>query len=373
MLKRHRGTVCKAVQNSKRRTYVLTALVLIFLAVLTSCQSSTSPEYEIAFTWHNPVRQGPKWIRDPTILEVEGTYYMTGTYMTKGISETDARAWPGIKLWSSSDLKRWREVPGFLVRNAQFTWADTLLWAPEIFAHEDKFYLTFSAQDTSGACNKQSLAVAVADAITGPYEMLTLDEPLLCGNDTSLFADDDGRVYALQTGITVTEVSLEPLEVVGEQVHVIALSKTPGAWDSAINEGPFMVKKDATYYLFWSGTARGYEVGYATAEHPLGPYTKHADNPIYGACRAEFEKACGQSPDNPFREVGHGNPFIGPDGELWLSSHGIGHGRKYETPKLVLDPLHFDEVRKQWSGEVSYTPRTVVLEANLKPAASATR
>ncbi len=356
----------------------LLMLFLIPFATLTGCQTSPSLEKEAAFTWHNPVQTGPEWIRDPTILEVEGTYYMTGTYMAKGVSETDARAWPGIKLWSSSDLKTWREVPGFLVRNEQFTWADTLLWAPEIFAYKGKFYLTFSAQDTSGACNKQSLAVAVADDITGPYEVLTRDEPLLCGNDASLFADDDGRVYALQTGITVTEVSLEPLEVVGKQTHVIATSETPGAWDSEINEGPFMVKRDGLYYLFWSGTARGYEVGYATAEHPLGPYTKHANNPIYGACRAEYKEACGQAPDNPFREVGHGNPFTGPDGELWLSSHGIGYGRRYETPKLVLDPLHFDEVSKQWSGEVSYTPRTVVLEATLdtailKPAASATR
>ena len=346
---------------------------LLILAVLAGCQSSVPQGEKAVFTWHNPVRTGPDWIRDPTILKVGDTYYMTGTYMQEGVSETDPEAWPGIKLWSSSDLKRWREVPGFLVRNAQFTWADTLLWAPEIFAHEGKFYLTFSAQDTSGACDKQSLAVAVAKSITGPYEVLTPDAPLLCGNDTSLFADDDERVYALQTGITVTEISLEPLAVVGEQTHVIADAETPGAWDSAINEGPFMVKRDGTYYLFWSGTARGYEVGYATAEHPLGPFAKHEHNPIYGACRAEFEKACAQSADNPFREVGHGNPFAGPDGELWLSSHGIGGGRAYKKPRLVLDPLHFDEATKQFSGKVSYTPRAAVLPHNAADALTPTQ
>ena len=337
----------------------LLAAFLIFITVA-GCRTLTSTESssDEVFTWHNPIRTGPEWIRDPTILEVEGHYYMTGTYVHKGVSETSAEAWPGIKLWSSPDLKTWREVPGFLVRNEQLSWAQTLLWAPEIFAHQGKFYLTFSAQDTGGACNKQSLAVAVADAITGPYEVLTPDEPLLCGNDTSLFTDDDGRVYALQTGITVTEISLAPLEVIGTQTQVIAASPTPGAWDSEINEGPFMVKKNGTYYLFWSGTARGYEVGYATAEQPLGPYSKHTANPIYGACRAQYHKACTQSPDNPFREVGHGNPFTGPDGNLWLSSHGIGGGRGYQQPRLVLDPLHFDETG-HWTGEVSYAPRTV--------------
>ena len=351
----------------------LLLMTLLAAAALTGCQSSAPLEGDAVFTWHNPVRGGPDWIRDPTILKVGDTYYMTGTYMDRRVPETDPEAWPGIKLWSSSDLKRWREVPGFLVRNEQFTWADTLLWAPEIFAHGGKFYLTFSAQDTSGACDKQSLAVAVAGSITGPYEVLTPDQPFLCGNDTSLFADDDGRIYALQTGITATEISLEPLAVIGEQTQVIADAETPGAWDSAINEGPFMVKRDGTYYLFWSGTARGYEVGYATAEHVRGPYTKYEHNPIYGACRAEFREACAQPADNPFREVGHGNPFTGPDGALWLSSHGIG-GR-YEEPRLVLDPLHFDEVTKRFSGEVSYTPRAALLPqdtATPERAASAT-
>ena len=172
---------------------LLAALLILISAAGCRALAPTEPSGDEVFTWHNPIRTGPEWIRDPTIVEVRGHYYMTGTYVNKGVSETSAEAWPGIKLWSSPDLKTWREVPGFLVRNEQLSWAQTLLWAPEIFAHQGKFYLTFSAQDRGGKCNKQSLAVAVADAITGPYKVLTPDEPLLCGNDTSLFADD-GRV-----------------------------------------------------------------------------------------------------------------------------------------------------------------------------------
>jgi beta-xylosidase len=50
-----------------------------------------------------------------------------------------------------------------------------------------------------------------------------------------------------------------------------------------INEGAWVMKIHATYYLMYSGAGADtahYNIGYATASSPLGPFTKHADNPI---------------------------------------------------------------------------------------------
>ena len=54
-----------------------------------------------------------------------------------------------------------------------------------------------------------------------------------------------------------------------------------GAWDGEIVEAADAFKDFGTYYLYYHGNGgRGYQLGVATASHPLGPFTKHGDEPI---------------------------------------------------------------------------------------------
>ncbi|MDO4189945.1 MAG: family 43 glycosylhydrolase, partial [Lachnospiraceae bacterium] len=49
------------------------------------------------------------------------------------------------------------------------------------------------------------------------------------------------------------------------------------------NEGPHVLKKDGTYYLFYSGGCyadKTYSMGYATSASPMGPFEKYEHNPI---------------------------------------------------------------------------------------------
>ena len=50
-----------------------------------------------------------------------------------------------------------------------------------------------------------------------------------------------------------------------------------------MNEGPFVLKHNGTYYLTYSGNdyqSPKYAVGYATSDSPMGPWTRYEGNPI---------------------------------------------------------------------------------------------
>jgi beta-xylosidase len=207
------------------------------------------------------------------------------------------------------------------------------------------------------------MGLAVADEVAGPYTLLTPDAPITDNNDASLFFDDDGRDYVVQTGFNLAQMDLDACRLMGEKRKVFA-GGGAGEWDDAgkINEGSTLLKVNGTYYYFWSCNAWGYFVGYATATNLWGPYLKNPSNPIWGASKPEFRTAAGQPADLPFNEVGHGTPFFGPDGRLWLSGHGhwIGGGGAfpYESPRLCLDPMDFDPLTGQFTASLSWTPQT---------------
>ena len=51
-------------------------------------------------------------------------------------------------------------------------------------------------------------------------------------------------------------------------------------WEADVTEGPWIIKKDNFYYLFYSGHSycdQTYAVGVARSTNPLGPYTKKGD------------------------------------------------------------------------------------------------
>ena len=112
------------------------------------------------------------------------------------------------------------------------------------------------------------------------------------------------------------------------------------------------------------------EVGYATAKDLHGPWTKGSDNPIYGA-RSEtmckrYHKAYTQEADVPYVEVGHGQPFIGPDGKWWISAH---FGQTQRPPEAAgfhgweqpgYDPLVFENGAFK-RVQPSWTPQWITL------------
>ena len=78
-----------------------------------------------------------------------------------------------------------------------------------------------------------------------------------------------------------------------------------GAWDDGVTEASDAFRDVGTYYFYYhaTGSGKGYRLGVASADHPLGPFKKHGDKPIldlgpkgswedrYVACAMVFREA----------------------------------------------------------------------------------
>ncbi|MFC4555480.1 glycoside hydrolase family 43 protein [Georgenia faecalis] len=128
-----------------------------------------------------------------------------------------------------------------------------------------------------------------------------------------------------------------------ENAHVDDYATSDGARkDRRWAEGSTTIRREVdtdgdgdlepVYYLLYSANNwenEHYGVGYATAPSPLGPWTKHAGNPVLA-----------QDPTLPMTGTGHGSVTYSPDG---TEAYYVHHGRPAEGPrKLYTSRLHLD-------------------------------
>ena len=144
--------------------------------------------------------------------------------------------------------------------------SDIVLYAPDCIYKDGKYWLFY--------CNMSNHEeVAVSDKPYGPFldpkKVIPADGDAI---DPAAFVDDDGEVYYfwgqhdLRGGrlskdmTTLTEVNRSMLN---EKEH-------------GFHEGSSLRKRNGIYYMVFADTSRGKAtcLGYATATHPLGPYTK---------------------------------------------------------------------------------------------------
>jgi len=296
------------------------------------------------FTYKNPIYTDAfDSIRDAQITVVGGVYYLTGSLPPywEGLS-------PGVKLFQSADLKQW-EFAADLIRRDDVpgaAWYKDRFWAPEIHHRGGRFYLTFGAKNEAKGTDF-GMAILVANEIAGPYRMLTEEAPLAVGRgiDLSLMTDDDGKTYGFWTSgewLQVAELDLDRAAPLTGPARCVTM--VPGTWEDRVIEGPYCIKRDGVYYLFYSCGARGYEVGYATAPSPFGPWTKGANNPLFGV---QNQEACDKmgiaftgDPDHPLFFAGHNSIFPGPDGRDWTSYLVQEKGK---PEQMGIDPIWIED------------------------------
>lgn len=352
------------------------------------------PTEKQTFTYQNPISNGidENGLRDCQVLRDGDWWYLTGTsYPHWSRQETDGHLNKGVVLYKSKDMLKWQFVDYIVKRSAIDKWYHRRFWAPEIHKIGEKYYALFNCRNDSLGFVGQHPGYAVADNIEGPYTVVTDDKPLCNGNDLTFFEDDDGKVWAFwnqgrKFGIGFAQINLETATFLTEPQSAIqpgkvdyahnadgSIVQTPGydgrpkdkvakyhSWDAIGIEGAYVIKNEGTYYLFYSSWTRGYEIGYATAPKINGPWTKHSNNPFYGAmnkntCEKNGFEWSGDE-NNPFTQVGHNEIFKGPDGRFWLSCHGIGEDG---IPKLVIDPIGFDEAGNVYSNGPTYTKQVL--------------
>ncbi|SEL60850.1 Glycosyl hydrolases family 43 [Parapedobacter koreensis] len=300
---------------------------------------------------------------DPYVIYDDATdrYYMYGT---------GGGAKNGFAVYSAVDLANWKNEGQVYDASNENGWSDSTAawggayWAPEVYAHKDKFYMFYSAQwkDNPGKeLENFRIGVAVADKPTGPFIDLQnhpIFDPGYPIIDANVYFAEDGKLYLYYSRCCykhpvesevadwarnkgwfeeieeswVYGVELKPdfSGVIGEPVLLlrppVTMDDAQAEWESRsvtsreVNrrwtEGSFTFKQDDTYYLMYSANhfaGENYAVGYATAKHPLGPYTKAANNPVLEKNTAKGGDVTG---------TGHNSVVFLPDGRMWCVYHG---------------------------------------------------
>jgi len=271
--------------------------------------------------YQNPLIDLGKQLADPTIIKYNGAYYLYATGDVRG---------GGYRYWRSTDLVHWTR--GSIV----FSRAKS--WAPDVW-HDPvsgKFYLYYTAQSSTNP-DWQVVGVAESTSLTGTFtNSRDLFENAIDGH---LFRDDDGSLYLYYVqfpGFKITAVPMsDPRTPSGSSAVVI---QPQAAWEKNngdVTEGPWMIKRSGIYYLMYSGSHAAYPnyaVGYATADNPMGPFTRAIHNPIVRRSKGVYGP-------------GHGCAVQDDAGNWWH----VYHQKRYDTDNdfnryICLDRLWFDSV-----------------------------
>ena len=137
---------------------------------------------------------------DPDVIRVGDVYYMVSTTM---------HFMPGCVILRSYNLVDW-EFASYVYDKLEETDGQTLkdnkgvygkgMWAASLNFHDDKFYVSFVANDT------HKTYLFTSDKIEGPWKRSEIQGFY---HDMSLFWDDDGRVFVVHGN---TEIHLTELE-----------------------------------------------------------------------------------------------------------------------------------------------------------------
>ena len=355
----------------RRNIYWFIGLLVIlctdFTLAQTNVSQSTAGKAMHVFRYTNPItRDSAISMRDHCIIKVDNLWYCTGTSNPVWTGPN-----PGVRLLVSDDLIHWKQhswlidahkLPADCPYNGRF-------WAPEIHFIKNKYYLTVNSgkvtkEDPKGM-NTHSIWLFEADEVTGPYKLVNGPLTPQYNNDATLFEDEDGQTYLYCSGNGLFQAKIDL--ITGKLITPIQKfldKKQPGypEWMLGGIEGPFVLKKDGTYFMFFSTWTRGYEVGLLKSKSPLGPWELASQNPIFGTrkkgYRPELAAEGGyaylkfQDTQDPYSETGHNSLFIGPDGNLWNSCHySMYEKRPYPysqtfepwelTPQMGIEPVTY--------------------------------
>lgn len=220
-------------------------------------------------------------LADPTIFHNKDTYYLYGT--------VDGNTGKGFLAYTSKDLKNWKlsdKNDGYALKRGE-AFGRSGFWAPQIFSHQDKFYMAYVANE--------HIAIAESNSPEGPFKQTIKDSlgASVKQIDPFVFIDEDGKKYLYHVRlingnrIFVAEMK-DDLSSIKPETLRECIAATEG-WENTakapwpVAEGPSVIKHKGIYYLFYTANDfrnPDYAVGYATSNHPLGPWKKYEGNPI---------------------------------------------------------------------------------------------
>ena len=138
---------------------------------------------------------------DPDIIRIDDTYYMVSTTM---------HFMPGCVILRSHNLVDW-EHAAYVYDELEMTEKETLadnkgaygkgMWAACIRYNNDKFYISFVANDTG------KTYLFTSEKIEGPWQRSEIKGFY---HDMSLLFDDDGKIYCVSGNMNIYLTEMEP-------------------------------------------------------------------------------------------------------------------------------------------------------------------
>lgn len=234
-------------------------------------------------------------VPDPDVIRVDDTYYMVSTTM---------HLMPGCPVMRSTDLVNWTTVGYVFDRlsdTPRYDLKDGTVygkgqWATSLRHHNGKFYALFSPNDEP----YRSYIYSTGNP-EGEWELVSRTQHF---HDSSLFFDDDGRVYVFYGGgdIRLREMNPDLSGVKEDGIDTVVIH--PDSTETGLHEGSRVIKHNGKYYVMvisWPSGQPRRQLCYR-ADSITGPYEKKV------VLESEF---------GGFPYVGQGCLVDGNDGDWW--------------------------------------------------------
>jgi len=251
---------------------------------------------------------------DPTIVKVDGVYYMTHSSLLY---------YPGLLIWKSTDLQTWTPVTHAVFENQGY------LIAPDIIYHKNKFYIYYPA--------KGGNYVVTADKIEGPWTKPHLID--IPGIDPGHIVDEKGNRYLHMSGGKVGSLTADGLSVVNNELKKIYDGWTiPDDWlvECHCLESPKLIFKDGYYHMFsaqggTAGPATSHMVVHARSKSATGTWENSPINPVVHTYHR----------NEPWWSKGHGTVFQAPDETWWMVYHGYDRDNRALGRHTLFEPVEW--------------------------------
>lgn len=268
-------------------------------------------------TFRNPIISGDH--PDPTILKDGGTYYMTFSSFF---------SYPGLVIWTSTDLVNWTPVGPALKKPLG------VIWAVDLVEHDGRYFIYIPADPTGQGW---SIFAIWADHIEGPWSD-PVDLKISGCIDPGHVVGEDGRRYLFVNGVRKIRLTNDGLATDGVLEKAYEPWRYPDDWvvENFAPEGPKLLRRNGWFYLVTAvggtaGPATGHMVIAARSRSIHGPWEHCPHNPLVRT----------RSADEPWWSRGHASLVEGPAGDWWMVYHGYENGYRTLGRQTLLEPIEW--------------------------------
>ncbi len=213
-----------------------------------------------------------KYTADPSPLVVGDTLFLFTSHdaSPEDIPDANEKNSAGFfmydwLLWSTTDMVNWTEH-GAVASLRDFSWRsrENGAWAIQTVERNGKYYLY-------APLHGHGIGVLVSDSPYGPYKD-PLGEPLVWQKehwndiDPTVYTDTDGQAY-LYWGNPHTYYALLNDDMTSLKSGITQLPHI-----EHYQEGPWLYKREGSYYLAYASTCCPEALGYAMSKSPTGPW-----------------------------------------------------------------------------------------------------